>query len=97
MRKILIGLAALLAGCSTPAYRAPEVPVPTVYRVGTNTSSASGMVGASRTENASSTGVYVSTTLASTPFWTDLGDSTLAMLVREGQRANMISESPGHA
>jgi NodT family efflux transporter outer membrane factor (OMF) lipoprotein len=47
------------------------------------------MAGASRTENASTTGVYVSTTLTSTPFWTDLGDSTLAMLVREGQRANM--------
>jgi multidrug efflux system outer membrane protein len=89
MRKILIGFAALLAGCSTPAYRAPEVPVPSVYRVGTNTSLPAGMAGASQTENASAPGVYVSTTLASTPFWTDLGDSTLAMLVREGQRANM--------
>jgi multidrug efflux system outer membrane protein len=30
----------------------------------------------------------VSTALASTPFWSDLGDSTLTMLIREAQRAN---------
>jgi outer membrane protein, multidrug efflux system len=88
MRKILIGFAALLAGCSTPAYRAPEVPVPSAYSVGTSASLASGLTGVSPTENASTTGVYVSTTLASTPFWTDLGDTTLAKLVREGLRAN---------
>jgi NodT family efflux transporter outer membrane factor (OMF) lipoprotein len=31
----------------------------------------------------------VSTALASTPFWSDLGDSTLTMLIREAQRANL--------
>ena len=87
MRKILIGFAGLLAGCSTPAYRAPEVPVPSVYTVGTNSPPVSSVLGASG--NATINGVYMSTTLASTPFWTDLGDSTLATLVREGQRANM--------
>ena len=88
MRKILTAFAGLLAGCSTPAYRAPEVPVPSAFSVVPSTAVATNTPGASRTEDVSTTGVYLSTTLASTPFWTDLGDSTLTMLVREAQRAN---------
>ena len=87
MRKILTVLAGFLAACSTPAYRAPEVPVPAAYdvtgasRVTTETRSAS--------EDVPTSAIHVSTALASTPFWSDLGDSTLTMLIREAQRANM--------
>ncbi|MDP9202754.1 MAG: TolC family protein, partial [Gemmatimonadota bacterium] len=89
MRKILTAFAGLLAACSTPAYRAPEVPVPSAFSVGNNTSAATNTPGASRTEDVATPAVYLSPTLASTPFWTDLGDSTLTMLVREAQRANL--------
>lgn len=89
MRKILTALAGLLAGCSTPAYRAPEVPVPSAYSVSTNTSAVTNTTSASPTADVATTAVYVSPTLSSTPFWTDLGDSTLTMLVREAQRANL--------
>jgi multidrug efflux system outer membrane protein len=87
MRKILTVFAALLAACSTPAYRASEVPVPSAYGVGGGTpvSGNAGRVSEEIPERA----VHLSTTLASTPFWSDLGDSTLTMLIREAQRANM--------
>jgi outer membrane protein, multidrug efflux system len=89
MRKILTVAAGLLAACSTPAYRASEVPVPSSYSTDANTSVGISGPATPRTEDASTSGVYVSRTLATTPFWTELGDTTLAMLVREGQRANM--------
>src|SRR4030081_3620910 len=86
MRKILPAFAGLLAACSTPAYRAPEVPVPSTYSV----SSVSPVPADSRgvSEDIPSRASHVSTALASTPFWSDLGDSTLTMLIREAQRAN---------
>ena len=37
MRKSLLALSAVLVGCSTPAYRASEVPVPSAYGVGSIT------------------------------------------------------------
>ncbi|HEV7836918.1 MAG TPA: TolC family protein, partial [Gemmatimonadaceae bacterium] len=89
MRKILTAFAGLLAACSTPAYRASEVPVPTAYGVDGNTSIVANRAQTPRSEDASTPGVYVSANLASAPFWTELGDTTLALLVREGQRANM--------
>ena len=88
MRKLLpIVLAGFLAACSTPAYRAPEVPVPSSYRVGAT----SPLAAESRdgSEEIPTSVVHVSTTLATVPFWSDLGDSTLTRLVREAQRANM--------
>jgi NodT family efflux transporter outer membrane factor (OMF) lipoprotein len=87
MRKILTAFAGILAACGTPAYRAPEVPVPSTYSVVTATPAAAEVRGAS--EDVPVSGIHVSTALASTPFWTDLGDSTLAMLIREAQRANL--------
>jgi multidrug efflux system outer membrane protein len=88
MRKILPALAGLLAACSTPAYRAPEVPVPSSYRVsGTTAPIAAESRGAA--EEIPTSVVHVSTALATVPFWSDLGDSTLTRLVREAQRANM--------
>jgi outer membrane protein, multidrug efflux system len=92
MRKILMALTGLLAACSTPAYRASEVPVPSTYSVSSITpANARGT-----SEDVPTPAIQVSTALASTPFWKDLGDSTLTMLIREAQRANMdvrIAES----
>jgi outer membrane protein, multidrug efflux system len=87
MRKILTVLAGVLAGCSTPEYRAPEVPVPATYSASSITPIATATRGTS--EDPSSRAIQVSTALASAPFWADLGDSTLTMLIREAQRANM--------
>ena len=87
MRKTLSAFAVLLAACGTPAYRAPEVPVPSTYSVGNATPAPAELRTAS--EDVPTSAVHVSTALATTPFWTDLGDSTLAMLIREAQRANM--------
>ena len=86
MRKILPVFAGLLAACSTPAYRAPEVPVPTTYSVGAITAVSAESRGAS--EEIPTSVVRVSSATASVPFWTELGDSTLTRLVREAQRAN---------
>ncbi len=87
MHKSLTALSAVLVGCSTPAYRAPEVPVPSTYSVGSVTAVPVDTRGAS--EDIATPGIQVSTALASTPFWSDLGDSTLTMLIREAQRANL--------
>jgi len=86
MHKVLpVVLAGLLAACSTPAYRASEVPVPATY-------SASGVTPSAPPKDVSeeipASVVRVSTTPASVPFWTELGDSTLTRLVREAQHAN---------
>jgi multidrug efflux system outer membrane protein len=90
MRKILTAFTGILAACGTPAYRAPEVPVPSTYSVGTSPSNAAPATGlVSGTEDVPGSSVHVSTALAATPFWTDLGDSTLTMLIRESQRANL--------
>jgi NodT family efflux transporter outer membrane factor (OMF) lipoprotein len=87
MRKILTALTALLAACSTPAYRAPEVPVPSTYSVSSISPKPESAPSAS--EDAATPAIQVSSALASTPFWSDLGDSTLTMLIRESQRANL--------
>jgi NodT family efflux transporter outer membrane factor (OMF) lipoprotein len=87
MHKSLTALSAVLVGCSTPAYRAPEVPVPSTYSVGSITAVPVDTRGA--TEDSPTPAIQVSTALASTPFWSDLGDSTLTMLIREAQRANL--------
>ena len=94
MREILPAFAVIVAGCSTPAYRPPEVPVPATYSVTTGVPAAAGVRAAS--EDVPTAGIQVSTALASTPFWRDLGDTTLTLLIREAQRANMdvrIAES----
>ena len=86
MRKALIVLAGALAGCSTPAYRAPEVPVPAEYSAGRITAATDTRGTA---EDPAARAIQVSTALAPAPFWADLGDSTLTMLIREAHRANM--------
>ena len=91
MRNILIGLSGFLAACGTPAYHAPEVPVPATYNVGVARAPAPNAASA-RSEVADDPApstVTVSATLAAAPFWNELGDTTLTMLVREAQRANL--------
>lgn len=88
MRKILTVLAGLLAACSTPAYRPPEVPVPAAYDV-TGAARVTTDEVRSASEDVPTNAIHVSTALASTPFWSDLGDTTLTMLIREAQRANL--------
>jgi outer membrane protein, multidrug efflux system len=87
MRKVLMVLAGALAGCSTPAYRAAEVPVPATYAASSISPVAAETRGTS--EDPSTRAIQVSTALASAPFWADLGDSSLTMLIHEAQRANM--------
>src|SRR4029079_7253413 len=64
MRKALLALSAVLAGCSTPAYRASEVPVPSAYGVDASASVVANRAQTSRSEDVSTPGVYVSPTLA---------------------------------
>src|SRR5436190_773371 len=88
MRKISIGMSLLLAACGTPAYRASEVPVPATYDVGT-AATVVAAPGGSATEDVAPSTVHVAASLATGPFWTELGDTTLTLLVREAQRANL--------
>ena len=92
MRKILPVFAGLLAACSTPAYRAPEVPVPATYSVTSVSPVTADSRGAS--EDIPTSAIHVSTALASAPFWSDLGDSTLTMLIREASAPTRMFELP---
>ncbi|HXQ76786.1 MAG TPA: efflux transporter outer membrane subunit, partial [Gemmatimonadaceae bacterium] len=97
MYKVLIVASTiLLAACGgTPAYRTSEVPVPSTYTLGAATTARVDSRAASTTDEGSLSAVRVSAA-RSTPFWAELGDTTLAKLVREAQRANMdvrIAES----
>jgi hypothetical protein len=67
MRKILPAFAGLLTACSTPAYRAPEVPVPSTYSVTSVSPVPADQRGAS--EDIPTSAIHVSTALASAPFW----------------------------
>jgi len=88
MRNIAILLGATALGCASPAYRAPEVPVPTAYDVNRPAPVAAAPTTEARGyESAES--VHISQSLAATPFWTSLGDSVLTALVGEAQRANL--------
>src|SRR5207237_2092868 len=89
MRKIFIGLSALLAACGTPAYRASEVPVPAAYNVGAAPPAGTVTSVVAAAHDVAPSAVHVSANLATTPFWTELGDTTLTMLVREPHRANL--------
>src|SRR4051812_1036893 len=88
MHKFSIVLAALLAACAGSSYRAPDVPVPAAYSVkpsGTRIVPANSPTG----QDAAAAAVEISAVPATTPFWTQLGDSTLVNLIREAQRSNL--------
>jgi outer membrane protein, multidrug efflux system len=75
MSKAAILLAVGLAGCaSAPGYRAPEVAVPAAFRETRDT-----IIAAADTQPA----------LSGTPAWPDVGDTTLARLMKELLRANL--------
>ena len=96
MRKFTVAAAFLAAACSTPAYRPPEIPVPSAYGTATPPVTSTPSAAPLRTAEPAIQPVFVSTTLASAPFWSELGDTTLIKLVKEAQRANLdvrISES----
>ncbi|MFL5548875.1 MAG: efflux transporter outer membrane subunit [Gemmatimonadaceae bacterium] len=87
MRRLSLATAALLAACSTPGYRASEVPVPASYSVPVTSVVTRATVTNSDAET-STPSVVVSSAVAATPFWAELGDTVLTALVREAQRAN---------
>ena len=96
MRRIFFGVSALLAACGTPAYRASEVPVPASYNAGVAAPATTEASTIAANEDVAPSSVHLSAAAAAAPFWTELGDTTLTMLVREAQRANMdvrIAES----
>src|SRR6185436_7917591 len=80
MHKSLAVLGAALVGCSTPAYRAAEVPVPAAYSINTASVTAAA-ADATPSIDVPTGAIHVSTELASAPFWTSFGDSTLTMLI----------------
>src|SRR3954454_6755564 len=88
MHKFSIALAVFLSACAGSAYRAPDVPVPAAYSVEQSDT----RIDATKTplgQDAAAPAVQISTSLASAPFWTQLGDTTLVNLVREAQRSNL--------
>src|ERR1051325_6687907 len=88
MRKAAFMILTAALGCAGPAYRAPEVPVPATYDVNRPASSSRALPSDSRQYDDSNP-IHISTSLATTPFWTSLGDSVLTALVSEAQRANL--------
>src|SRR3954463_6260100 len=91
---LMISFAAL--ACATPAYRAPEVPVPAAYDVNRPIGISTRQATDARGADESGPAVHISESLAATPFWTSLGDSVLTALVSEAQQANFdvrIAES----
>jgi outer membrane protein, multidrug efflux system len=86
MRKIIPLVAVLAAACSTPSYRASQIPVPVAYNAAVPVDLAARH--APEVGDSATPGVYVSASVAAAPFWAELGDSTLVMLVKEAQRAN---------
>ena len=90
MHKISITLALLLAACASPSYRAPQVPVPAAYNV--NTSRGQAVVNTAvylPGQDPAAPAVQFSSSSAPSPFWVQLGDTTLVILVREAQRSNL--------
>ncbi|MGH7652842.1 MAG: efflux transporter outer membrane subunit [Gemmatimonadaceae bacterium] len=86
-KKFLTTSVVLFAACSTPAYRASEVPVPATYGVARTTALTTVPVAA--IPDSAAQAVYLSHAVAPAPFWSELGDTVLVSLVREAQRANM--------
>lgn len=85
MRRTRILLALVLAGCATtPAYRPPEVAVPSAFRETRDTVLRMAVSGAAGSE-----AVITDTAAAPYTFWEELGDTTLARLVNQAIRGNL--------
>ena len=89
MYKNSIALAAFLVACASPAYRAPEVPVPAAYSVNAPTSQLAAGVANNPGQDAFAAAVQFSSSSARAPFWVALGDTTLIGLIRDAQRSNL--------
>jgi outer membrane protein, multidrug efflux system len=90
MRRVAFLISIAAFACATPAYRAPEVPVPAAYGVNRATPVHTPVVATdARAYDDASSGVHISQSLAATPFWTSLGDTVLTALLGEAQRANL--------
>lgn len=89
MRRVALIISSAALACGTPAYRAPEVPVPTAYDITPASTISAQRRSDARAEDASEAVVHISESLAATPFWTSLGDTVLTALVGEAQRANL--------
>ncbi|HEY1953239.1 MAG TPA: efflux transporter outer membrane subunit [Gemmatimonadaceae bacterium] len=80
-------LVSALGACASGGYRAPEVAVPAAYSV---TPSVVRVAPSGATADAAQApAVQISASAAAAPFWQQLGDSTLVMLVREAQQSNL--------
>jgi multidrug efflux system outer membrane protein len=89
MHKASFVLALVLSACATPAYRAAEVPVPAAYSVSPSQSQTVKAAEYQLGPGASPQAVQVSRSAAPSPFWMQLGDTTLVNLIREAQRSNL--------
>ena len=89
MYKLSIALPLLLAACASPSYRAPQVPVPAAYDVNASRAQAVNAAVYLPGQDPSAPPVHFSNSSAPSPFWLQLGDTTLVMLVREAQRSNL--------
>jgi outer membrane protein, multidrug efflux system len=88
MHKVSIALVFVLSACAGNRYRAPEVPIPAAYKVNRFPSSTDAASAGAAGLGASAPAVQVGAS-ATAPFWVQLGDTTLAMLVREAQHSNL--------
>ena len=85
---------AATACVGTPAYRPSSVVVPASYGTATRRAIDATPTDTCVVPQATASGsavaasVHLSARLSSAPFWRDLGDSTLAMLIEEAERAN---------
>src|SRR3954463_8602396 len=89
MRRVALMISIAAFGCATPAYRAPEVPVPATYDVIRTAGVSTARAADARAYDDSTGAIHISNSLAAAPFWTSLGDSVLTTLVNEAQRANL--------
>jgi NodT family efflux transporter outer membrane factor (OMF) lipoprotein len=104
MRKILPLIAAFIAACGSPAYRPPTVRVAPSYaavaresgnpsRDSIVTASPTGVTprtaAAGPSASVSKESAQYSSTVSSTPFWKEIGDSTLASLIQEALRTSV--------
>ena len=87
MRNSILFVPIILGACSTPAYRASEVPVPSSYSAATN--AAATIQPASVNVDSAAQATQDLQSASGAKFWTELGDTLLTALVREAQRANM--------
>ncbi len=79
MHKSFSVLFVFAAACATPAYKAPDVPVPATYNVG---------IAAQPIAELPARRVTLTSLVTNDPFWNGFGDTTLARLIAEAQHAN---------